>query len=143
MLKNKLFTSFVLVCFICLLTKNAFAQDKDYTYMYSGECITENGFFFTENGMTKLVVNTEEKLKLITLDKQKEIDLIKIELGKCSALKLTELRIQKEMYENQLLIKQKAIDAYKSEIFWDNIKIVGGTVVGIGVGILVGVFLVK
>ena len=99
--------------------------------------------FFTEDGMVSLIVNTKEKIRLVGLDGQKQIDLLKVDLRACSESKVFELRIQKEMFESQLLIKQKAIDAYKSQIFWDNIKIVGGTVLGIGAGLLIGTFLIK
>lgn len=127
--------SLVLV-FILIFPKSSLAEDQrfDYEHLTAGSCITSDGFFFTEQGMVTLVVNTREKIRLATLDGQRQIDLLKVDLRTCSESKETELRIQRQMFEKQLAIKQEAIDAYKSDAYWSNVKIIGGIVVGIGVG---------
>ena len=142
-MKNKLFIVMLIITFFIPKISLAQEQEFDYEHILAGSCVTKDGFFFTEDGMVSLIVNTKEKIRLVGLDGQKQIDLLKVDLRACSESKVFELRIQKEMFESQLLIKQKAIDAYKSQIFWDNIKIVGGTVLGIGAGLLIGTFLIK
>lgn len=139
MIKNKIFTAFILFIFCFTLPKISFAQEQetfDYEQIPAGSCVTKDGFFFTEDGMVKLVVNTQEKIKLITLESQKQVDLVKIDLKKCSESKESELRIQKQMYEAQLLIKQQALDAYKSEAFWRNIQ---GSAAGLVLGVVLGI----
>lgn len=138
MKKNKLFTLFVIFIFCLSLPKISHAQEEsfDYEHIASGSCVTKDGFFFTEDGMIKLVVNTQEKIKLITLDSQKQIDLLKVDIRKCSESKESELRIQKEMYESQLLAKQQALEAYKQQAFWTNIQ---GSLTGVALGIVIGV----
>lgn len=140
---NKFFA--LILIFTLFFPKISKAEEEvfDYEHLIAGSCVTSDGFFFTEDGMIKLVINSKEKIRIATLDGQRQVDLLRIDLKTCSESKAIELRIQKEMFESQLLIKQKVIDAYKNEIFWDNIKLVGGTVLGIGVGIFIGKFLIK
>jgi hypothetical protein len=139
-MKNKLLAIF-LIFFLISPVVSADDQTFDYEHLIAGSCVTQDGFFFTEQGMVNLVVNTREKIRIATLDGQRQIDLLKVDLHKCSESKELELRIQREMFEKQLQIKQSAIDAYKTEIFWDNIKIVGGIVIGVGTGIIIGILL--
>lgn len=139
MIKNKLLTLFTLFIFCFNIPKVCFAQENeisDYEHILSGSCVTSDGFFFTENGMVKLVVNTQEKIKIAVADSQKQIDLLKVDLKKCEAIKESQLRIQKEMYESQLLAKQQALDAYKTDAFWKNIQSgVSGLILGVIIGV--------
>lgn len=137
MLKNKLISIILIVCLFIPKISLAEGEEFDYEHLISGSCVTKDGFFFTEDGMVKLVINTKEKIRLATLDGQRQIDLLTIDLQTCSEKKTIELRIQKEMFEKQLKIKQDVIDAYKVESYWSNIKIVGATVIGIATGALV------
>lgn len=139
-MKNKII-AFLLVI---LTSINVLGEEvADYEYIFEGHCVKKNGFLFSEEGMGNLYLNIDEKIKLAVLDKQKEASLCKINLENCSKLKESELRIQKEMFEKQLFLKQETINNYKSEIFWNNFKIIGGTAVGIGVGVLFTKLLIK
>lgn len=132
-MKNKLIALFIIIFFTSAIAR---AEDPpDYEHLISGECVSQNGFFFTENGMVKLVTTAEEKVKLAVLNKQKEVDLLKIDLGTCTKSKKIELQIQKEMYEEQLLVKQKVIDSQKSEMFWKNIT---SSLSGLALGAILG-----
>ncbi len=144
-MKNKFIAGLLLFSFILGLTNKAYAEEQpsDYERLLMGECVTTDGFFFSDAGMANLYVAVDEKIKLAVLDKQKEISKLKLDILKCSELKTVELRIQKEMFEEQLLIRQRVIDAYKSDIFWGNLRTVGYVVAGIGVGILAGVFIIQ
>lgn len=134
---NKIFTLFTLFCFLSLTSKISLAEESDYEHLLAGECVQQEGFFFNKDGMVKLVVNVEEKIKNQAVENKKELELVKIDLQSCKQSKETELRIQKEMFEKQLLIKQEVINSYQNEKFWDNIKIVGATIVGFGIGLAV------
>ena len=134
---NKIFAIFFIFAFILPKASKAEEQEFDYEHLAAGSCITSDGFFFTENGMVSLVINTKEKIKLATLDGQKQIDLLKVDLKSCSESKEIELKIQRQMFEKQLLIKQSVIESYKSDAYWSNIKIIGGTIVGVGIGALI------
>ncbi len=133
---NKFFALLLAVMFILPKTLNAQEKEFDYEHLTAGSCLTSDGFFFTEQGMVALVVNTREKIRLATLDGQRQIDLLKVDLKTCSESKDSELRIQRQMFEKQLAIKQQAIDSYKSDAYWSNVKIIGGVVIGIGIGVL-------
>lgn len=144
-MKNKIIASLLLLIFTLGLTNKAYAQEQppDYEHLLTGECVKSDGFFFSESGMANLYLSVDEKIKLAVLDKQKEVSKLKLDLSKCSDLKTIELRIQKEMFEEQLLVKQRTIDAYKSDIFWGNLRTVGYVVAGIGIGVLAGVFIIQ
>lgn len=133
-MKNKIFT--FLLIFIFIFTGVAKAEDKeiDYEYINSGNCVNQDGFFFSQDGMSKLYVNIEEKVKISCLEKQKQINLCNLDLNQCSKSKQIELGIQKEMFEKQLLVKQQVIDSYKNQSYWSTVKTVGGFVLGLGVG---------
>jgi hypothetical protein len=115
----------------------------DYEHMLAGECLKKPGFFFSEDGMANLYLSVEEKIKLAVLDKQKELNLCKVDLENCTKSKEIELQIQKEMFEKQLLVKQDAIDAYKNQAFWGNILATGGVIIGIGAGFFLGKYIIK
>ena len=134
---NKIFA--LILVFIFILPKTLKAQEEqfDYEHLAAGSCITSDGFFFTEQGMVSLVVNTKEKIRLATLDGQRQIELLKVDIGMCSQSKEVELRIQRQMFEKQLAIKQDTIESYKSDAYWSNIKIIGAAIVGIGIGAVV------
>lgn len=136
-MKNKIFA--LILMFALILPKVSIAQEQqfDYEHLTAGSCVTSDGFFFTEEGMVTLVVNTKEKIRLATLDGQRQIDLLKVDLRACSESKETELRIQRQMFEKQLAIKQEVIDAYKSDAYWSNIKIIGGALIGVSIGALI------
>jgi hypothetical protein len=144
-MKNKFIASLLLIIFASVYTNVAKAEEQpsDYERLLTGECVTTDGFFFSDAGMANLYVAVDEKIKLAVLDKQKEISKLKLDLSKCSDLKAVELRIQKEMFEEQLLIKQRAIDAYKSDIFWGNLRTVGYVILGVGIGIAAGYIISK
>jgi len=133
MIKNKFFSFFTLIVFCFAIEKNAIAEEQfDYQHLSAGSCITEDGFFFTESGMINLVVNVQEKVKLINIDNNKQIDLLKLDIKKCSESRETEIKIIKQSYEKQLLIKQSVIDSYKKDLFWQNIQYgLTGFVVGV------------
>jgi len=134
-MKNKLFA---IILILSLFIPKAKAEEPvfDYEHLIAGSCVTRDGFFFTEDGMVSLVVNTKEKIRIATLDGQRQVDLLKVDLRACSESKELELRIQKEMYERQLAVKQGVIDSYKTDAIWSNIKIISGVVVGFGIGFL-------
>jgi len=139
-MKNKLF-AIILIFSLFIPKAKAEEQVFDYEHLIAGSCITRDGFFFTEEGMVNLLINTKEKIRIATLDGQKQVDLLKIDLKSCSEAKEIELRIQKDMYEKQLKIKQDIIDSYKVESHWANIKIVGGVVAGLTIGVLLTSFI--
>ena len=138
---KKFFASCLILSLI--FTKNIKAEEYDYYQFSAGDCATQNGYFFTEDGMARSLANIDLRLRTAVADKARECQLCVIDLQTCAKSKETELRIQREMFEKQLLIRQQQIDSYRSEKFWDNIKIVGGIVVGVGAGILIGKFLIK
>lgn len=140
---NKKFILLTLFSFLYLIGKISLAEEVDYEHLLAGECVQQEGFFFNKDGMVKLIVNIEEKIKTQNAESQKQLEIIKIDLESCKNNKQTELRIQKEMFEKQLLIKQQVIDSHKTEIFWSNIKIVAYTTLGVGVGLLIGGLFIK
>jgi hypothetical protein len=139
-MKNKILSVLILLIFTFVSTNKAYAEDKpsDYEYLPAGECVKTDGFFFSEPGMANLYLAIDEKIKLAILDKQRELSIIKLDLQKCNESKQIELKIQREMFEEQLLAKQRVIDSYKSEAFWNNIKTVGYVAAGVGAGIIFG-----
>ena len=141
---NKFISSVVLVTFLSMISAPVYAETApDYEHMPAGECLKKPGFFFSEDGMANLYLSVEEKIKLAVLDKQKELNLCKVDLEKCTKSKEIELQIQKEMFEKQLLVKQDAIDAYKNQAFWGNILATGGVIIGIGAGFFLGKYIIK
>lgn len=137
-MKIKLISLFIIIFFSSATVRAQEKEVSDYEHIVSGECVTQNGFFFTEEGMIKLVTTVEEKIKLTGLEKQKEVDFLKIDLDTCKKKSKIELEIQKEMFEKQLLAKQQVIDSYKSQSYWNLLKIGTGVVAGVGVGIIIG-----
>ena len=136
-MKNKLFTIFVLFTFIMSYPLKINAQEADYEQVVAGDCIKEDGFFFTQAGISKLAANVDQKIKLAVLEKVQECQKCSIDLETCKKSKEIELKIQKEMFDNQLLVKQQTIDLYKNEIFWNNIKYSAG---GLFLGLTIGIF---
>lgn len=139
-MKNKFIAALLLLTFTFGLTNKAYAEEQpsDYEHLLTGECVKSDGFFFSDAGMANLYLAVDEKIKLAVLDKQKEVSKLKLDLSKCSDLRTVELKVQKDMFEEQLLAKQRTIDAYKSDIFWSNFKTVGYVLLGIGAGVALG-----
>lgn len=143
-MKNKFITLLLIFTFIMMPKKiNAEEQPSDYEHLLAGECVKSDGFFFSNSGMANLYLAIDEKIKLSVIDKHSELSKLKLDLKKCQDLKFVELKIQKEMYENQLSIKQQTIESYKNNIFWGNIRTVGYVLLGVGTGILLGTFIGK
>ena len=62
----------------------------------------------------------------------------------CKKTAAVQLSVQKEMFESQLRTKQAAIDAYKSESFWNGVKFgTGGIIIGLVVGSVATFLLLK
>lgn len=140
---KKILCSFLI---FTMLIKPAVAQEQedwDYIEVRRGESCPVDGMLFTYDGISNVLSKIHLKLETTKLEKDTECKKIQLNLETILKQRNSELDSAGEMYKNQLKIKQDKIDALQQESYMATWKIVGGTIAGVAVGVLITYFIVK
>lgn len=124
--------SLLLLVFLVTRTPIAYAQeaDGDYEEVTKEEIVPYDGYLFTKEGFANLIANKKKDLDLLKIEYDAKIKTAKIESDGELKKKELELKINKDMYEQLLTLKQNRIESLNTEVNWSNAKLVGGFVIG-------------
>lgn len=112
-------------------------EDEHFSEIKAGELAAEDGYFFTEAAVARMIAKQETKLKEITIIKDTEIKKLELNLETVNKKKEIELSISKELYESLLKIRQERIDQLVKEQRANDWKLAGGFMAGVVISITI------
>jgi hypothetical protein len=130
MISKKLVALLTLLAMLAGQISIAHAEDVGYVDLKAGDVAPVDGLLFDPPAMAKLLANQESKLSVLRIEKDAEISKLNLEIETLNKKKEIETKINKELYESLLKIKQDRIDQLSAEQRWDNLKLAGGFLFG-------------
>ena len=144
---KKYISALMLSALLTTRTSIAYANELlsagDYIEVKKDDSIPFDGYLFTDSGLSRIIVNKETEKKKIIIDKDAEIETIKLQLNTDLKKKETEIEINKELSDKLLKLKQEEIDRLNSELKYKNWIVAGSFIGGILVGSVAIISIVK
>lgn len=112
-------------------------ENEHFSEIKAGEAASEDGYFFTESAVARIIAKQETKIKELTIIKDTEIKKLELNLETINKKKEIELNINKELYESLIKIKQERIDQLSKEQRANDWKLAGGFMAGVVISIAI------
>jgi hypothetical protein len=149
---KSLFTVFVLLVFLATHTSIAYAsvpsvidtvaveddnEDGDYTVIKEGEAAPYDGFLFDSDGLIKIMANKSFQIEKLRIEKDSEIKKLNIELDILKQQHKLELNLNKELFNNVILIKDRRIEQLEDSKKFEDIKLFGSMLLGMALSVTI------
>ena len=142
---KRLFSLFLSLIFLVTWPSLAYGQDNtatesdvgDYTPVKEGQRVPFTGYLFDSGGIIKLINNKTLELQQLKITKDAEINKINIELETVKKQTELELRINKELNNNIIRIKDDKIKELEDSKKWDDVKLLGALTLGMVLSVTV------
>lgn len=112
-------------------------EEGDYITLKQGEEAPYDGFLFDAEGLAKVIANKNFQLDKLTILKDNEIAKLNIELKYIKEKHELELKINEELKQNLLLIKDNRIQQLEDSKKWDDVKLFGSMLLGMALSVTI------
>lgn len=112
-------------------------EKGDYITVKQGEEAPYDGFLFDAEGLAKVIANKNFQLDKLTIQKDSEIAKLNIELKYIKQKHELELKINEELKQNLLLIKDNRIQQLEDSKKWDDVKLFGSMLLGMALSVTI------
>lgn len=109
----------------------------DYTVVKEGQRVPFDGYLFDSKGVIKLINNKTLELQQLKISKDAELYKLNIELETVKKQNELELRINKELNNNIIRIKDDKIKELEDSKKWDDVKLLGALTLGMVLSVTV------
>ena len=109
----------------------------DYTIVKEGQRVPFTGYLFDSQGVIKLINNKVLELQQLKITKDAELHKLNIELESIKKQNELEVRINKELNNNIIRIKDDKIKELEDSKKWDDVKLLGALTLGMVLSVTV------
>lgn len=112
-------------------------EEGDFIVVKQGEEAPYDGFLFDSEGLAKVIANKNFQLDKLKIEKESEIAKLNIEIKFLKEQHKLELKINEELKENLLLIKDNRIKQLEDSDKWDDVKLFGSMLLGMALSVTI------
>jgi hypothetical protein len=112
-------------------------EEGDYVVVKQGEEAPYDGFLFDSEGLAKVIANKNFQLDKLKIEKESEIAKLNIEIKYLKEQQALELKINKELSDNIVAIKDKRIQQLEDSKKWDDVKLFGSMLLGMALSVTI------
>lgn len=120
---------------------DAIAEDEyeegDYVVVKQGEEAPYDGFLFDSEGLAKVIANKNFQLDKLRIEKDSDIAKLNLELKYLKEQHKLELKINEELKDNIVAIKDKRIQQLEDSKKWDDVKLFGSMLLGMALSVTI------
>lgn len=111
--------------------------EGDYSFVKRGEAVPYDGFLFDKSGIIKVITNKSLEIQRLTIEKDADIAKLKIEIDMLKKQHNLEIKINKELTDNIMNLKDNRIKLLEDSKKWDDIKLFGAMLLGIALSVTI------
>lgn len=137
-------TYLTLLSFIAVQPSIAYGQEislqsksGDYSLVKEGEKAPYTGYLFDPEGLIKIITNKNLELQQLKIEKDSEIKSINIQLESQKKQYELELRVNKELNDNVVKLKDDKIKELEDSKKYDDIKLIGALTLGMALSVTI------
>jgi len=112
-------------------------EDGEYVVLKVGEEAPYDGFLFDSEGLAKVIANKNFQLDKLRIEKDSEITKLNIELKYLKEQHKLELKINEELKDNIISIKDKRIVQLEDSKRWDDVKLFTSMLLGMALSVTI------
>lgn len=112
-------------------------EDGDYVVVKEGEATPYDGFLFDSEGLIKIMANKSFELDKLKIEKDFEIKKLNIQLETLTKQHELELKINKELTDNIIKIKEDRIIQLEDSKKCDDVKLFGSMLLGMALSVTI------
>ncbi len=112
-------------------------EEGDYVVVKQGEEAPYDGFLFDSEGLSKVIANKTFQLDKLRIEKDSEIAKLNLHIKYLKEQQALELKINKELSDNIVVIKDNRIQQLEDSKKWDDVKLFGSMLLGMALSVTI------
>jgi len=112
-------------------------EEGDYVSVKQGEEAPYDGFLFDAEGLAKVIANKNFQLDKLKIEKDSEIAKLNLDIKYIKEQHKLELKINEELKQNIISIKDKRIEQLEDSKKWDDVKLFGSMLLGMALSVTI------
>jgi len=112
-------------------------EEGEYVVVKQGEEAPYDGFLFDSEGLAKVIANKNFQLDKLKIEKDSEIGKLNIEIKYLKEQQVLELKINKELSDNIIAIKDNRIKHLEDSKKWDDVKLFASMILGMALSVTI------
>jgi hypothetical protein len=112
-------------------------EEGDYIVVKQGEEAPYDGFLFDSDGLAKVIANKNFQLDKLRIEKESEIAKLNLDIKYLKEQQQLELKINKELSDNIIKIKEDRIIQLENSKKWDDVKLFGTMLLGMALSVTI------
>lgn len=113
------------------------SSSGDYLVLKKGEKSPYDGYLFDTNALIKIMVSKTLEIQQIKINKDSEIRQLNIEIDSLKKQNELEKKLLKEVSDSIVKIKEDRIRILEDGFKWQDLKIFGALLLGIGLSVAI------
>ena len=112
-------------------------EEGDYVAVKQGEEAPYDGFLFDAEGLAKVIASKNFQLDKLRIEKESEITKLNLDIKYLKEQHKLELKINEELKDNIVAIKDKRIEQLENSKKWDDVKLFGSMLLGMALSVTI------
>ena len=112
-------------------------EEGDYVTVKQGEEAPYDGFLFDAEGLAKVIANKNFQLDKLRIEKDSEIAKLNLDIKYIKEQHKLELKINEELKQSIISIKDKRIEQLEDSKKWDDVKLFGSMLLGMALSVTI------
>jgi len=112
-------------------------EEGDYVTVKQGEEAPYDGFLFDAEGLAKVIANKNFQLDKLRIEKDSEIAKLNLDIKYIKEQHKLELKINEELKQSIISIKDKRIEQLEDSKKWDDAKLFGSMILGMALSVTI------
>ena len=112
-------------------------EEGDYVAVKQGEEAPYDGFLFDAEGLAKVIASKNFQLDKLRIEKESEITKLNLDIKYLKEQHKLELKINEELKDNIVAIKNKRIEQLEDSKKWDDVKLFGSMLLGMALSVTI------